>query len=77
MLGWCDRKRQRNDRAMTPLEEQVIELIRALPEEATIDDIMAELYFKGQVDSVLGELDEGMAVAHEEVERRLARWLRE
>jgi hypothetical protein len=46
---------------MAPLKEQVIELIRALPDAATIEDIMAELYFKAQVDSGLRELDEDKA----------------
>ena len=48
---------------MTPLKEQVIELIRALPDAASIDDIMAELYVKAQADSGLRELDEGKAAA--------------
>ena len=57
------------------VKEQVIDLVRNLPDEVTVDDIMRELYFKIQVDKGLKELDEGKGIPHEEVERRLARWL--
>lgn len=57
------------------VKEQVIDLVRNLPDEVTVDDIMAELYFKIQVDKGLEELDEGKGIPHEEVERRLSRWL--
>jgi predicted transcriptional regulator len=57
------------------VKEQVIDLVRNLPDEVTVDDIMRELYFKIQVDKGLKELDEGKGIPHEEVERRLSRWL--
>jgi len=60
---------------MAPLKQQVIRIIQALPDEATLDDIMAELYFKLQVDAGLGELNEGKGIPHEEVERRVSGWL--
>jgi len=58
------------------VKQQVIRMIEALPEEITVDDIMAELYFKQQVDAGLKELDEGKGIPHEEVEKRLSRWLK-
>lgn len=48
-------------------------MIEALPEEITVDDIMAELYFRKQVDAGLKELDEGKGIPHKEVEKRMAR----
>lgn len=59
------------------VKEQVIDLVKNLPDEVTVevDDIMRELYFKIQVDKGLKELDEGKGIPHEEVERRLSRWL--
>jgi len=50
-------------------------MIRGLPEKATIDDIIAELYFKLQVDSGLRELDEGKGISHKDVTKRLSKWL--
>ncbi len=60
---------------MAPVKQQVIEMIQALPDESTVDDIMAELYFRMKVDGGLKELDEGKAVSHEEVKDRLSQWL--
>jgi predicted transcriptional regulator len=56
------------------VKQQVIRMIEALPEEITVDDIMAELYFKQQVDAGLKELDEGKGIPHEEMEKRMAGW---
>jgi predicted transcriptional regulator len=56
-------------------KEQVIEMIRALPESTTVDDIMDELLFRIQIDHGLRELDEGKGIPHEEVKRRMSKWL--
>ena len=50
-------------------------MIQSLPEDITIDDIMSELYFKLQVDAGLRDLDEGSGISHEEVEKRMSKWL--
>ena len=60
---------------MSAIKERVIKMIKVLPENVTVDDIMAELYFKQQVDSGLKELDEGKGVIHEDVERKMNKWL--
>lgn len=60
---------------MAGVKEQVLQLVQSLPEDVTLDDVMAELYFKMQVDAGLKELDEGKGVPHEEVEKRMAKWL--
>ncbi len=60
---------------MAGVKEQVIKIVQSLPEDVTIDDVMAELYFKLQVDAGLKELDEGKGIPHEEVEKRMAKWL--
>lgn len=60
---------------MSGVKQQVIQMIQSLPEEVSIDDIMAELYFKLQVDTGLRELDEGKGIPHEEIEKRMSKWL--
>ena len=60
---------------MAGIKQEVIQLVESLPETATLDDIMAELFFKLQVDAGLKELDAGMGIDHSEVEKRLGRWL--
>ncbi len=60
---------------MTGVKEQVIQMIQNLPEDVSVEDIMAELYFRLQVDAGLKELDEGKGIPHEEVEKRMSKWL--
>jgi predicted transcriptional regulator len=57
------------------VKPQVIQMIKDLPNKVTLDDVMAELYFKLQVDAGLKELDEGKGIPHDEVEKRMAKWL--
>jgi hypothetical protein len=59
---------------MTP-KEAAIEMIRRLPEDATISDIMAALYVRLKIETGLRQLDEGKGIEHEEAEGRLSRWL--
>jgi hypothetical protein len=60
---------------MSELKETVIKMIRDLPENVTLDDIMAELYFRQQVDSALNELDLGKGIPHKTVKERMGKWL--
>lgn len=56
-------------------KDAVIELIKKLPEETTVPDIMAELYVRQQIDEGLAELDAGKGIPDAEVDQRLAKWL--
>ena len=55
---------------------QIAEAIRALPEDASIEDALERLRFMHAVEGGMRQLDEGQFVSQEEVERRLARWLK-
>lgn len=60
---------------MTGVKEQVIQMIQNLPDDVSVEEIMAELYFRFQVDAGLKDLDEGKGISHEEVEKRMSKWL--
>ena len=60
---------------MNAVKEEVVSLIQDLPDSVTLDDILAGIYFKAQVDAGLRELDEGKGVPHEVVEKRMSKWL--
>ena len=60
---------------MAGIKAQVVHMIESLPEDVTVDEIMAELYFRLQVDAGITELNEGKGIPHEEVERRMSKWL--
>jgi predicted transcriptional regulator len=56
-------------------KETVIELIKRLPDNVSVPDIMAELYFRQKADEGLRQLDAGQGVTHEEAKKQLASWL--
>ncbi len=58
------------------LKQAAIDMIRRLPDDVTLEDIMYELYFRQHVDEGLRDIEEGRTVPHEEVKRSLAEWLR-
>ncbi len=56
-------------------KDAVIEMIKQLPNEATVSDIMAELYVRQKVDCGLEQLDAGEGVDNDDAKKRLAKWL--
>jgi predicted transcriptional regulator len=60
----------------TKTKYQVIRMIEDLPEKVSVDGIVAELFFRLQVDAGLKELDEGRGVSHKSVEKRISKWLK-
>ena len=60
---------------MAGIKQQMIRFIERLPENATWDDVMAELYFRIKVDSGLKDLDDGKGIPHNEVKERMSKWL--
>ena len=59
----------------TTVKQSVLEMIERLPDTASVEDIMSELYFRQKVDEGLRQLDAGEGIEHEEAKRRLAKWL--
>ena len=60
---------------MSRTKEEVIKMIKQMPEEASVSDIMAELYFRQKVDSGLKELDDGKGIPHQQAKKRMKKWL--
>jgi hypothetical protein len=56
-------------------KDAVLEMIRRMADDATVTDIMAELYFRQKVDDGLRQLDAGEGIDDEQARQRLARWL--
>ena len=57
-------------------KEAILEMIRKLPDNVTVADVMAELYFRQKVDQGLRELDEGKGIPHDQTRARLQKWLK-
>ena len=57
-------------------KEQIVRIIEKLPDDVTVSDVIAELYFKQQVDTGLKELNDGKGVSHLMVREQLVKWLK-
>ncbi len=57
---------------MIPEKEEAKRLIERLPENASWDDIMYELYVKKKLSESLKAANEGRIVSHEEVKKRFS-----
>lgn len=61
---------------MEAIKEKVITMIQNMPQDISVEDIMAELYFRYEVDEGLQQLDKGKGIPHIEVEKRMKKWLK-
>jgi predicted transcriptional regulator len=62
-------------RTMETAKEQVQQLLSALPEDATLEDIQYHLYVRQKIEQGLADVAAGRVVSHAEVQQRLAKWL--
>lgn len=58
-------------------KQRALETINKLPDTATLEDIMAELFFRQKVERGLEDIREGRVVSHDEAKRRLSQWLQQ
>lgn len=63
-----------HNRAMTE-KEIVLETIRALPDDCSLEEIAERIEFMAAVQKGLDQLDRGEGIPHDEVKRQLASWL--
>jgi predicted transcriptional regulator len=56
---------------MQNAKESARQIIDDLPDQATWEDIMYELYVKQKIEAGLKAVEEGRAIPHEEMKRRL------
>ncbi len=60
---------------MKTAKEQVLELLRQIPEDSSLEDIQYHIYVRQKVEKGLEAAKEGRVVPHEEVVNRMRRWL--
>lgn len=56
---------------MSQAKEAAIKIITNLPDQATWDDIMYQLYVKKKIELSLKSAEEGKVYSHEEVKKRI------
>jgi predicted transcriptional regulator len=55
----------------TKVKERVIEAVRGLPDDATVEDAMERLYFLAKVEEGLRQVEAGQTIDAEEAKRRI------
>jgi predicted transcriptional regulator len=53
------------------VKERVLDAVRDLPDDATVEDAMERLYFLAKVQEGERQADAGQTVSHEEAKRRV------
>lgn len=59
---------------MTIPKQKVFELIKDLPDEVDIDEIIYRLYLMQKLESAERDVQEGRVVSHEEVVKETSKW---
>jgi predicted transcriptional regulator len=59
---------------MMTTKEQIIELMRKLPDDATIEDAIYKLYVVSKIERGMEQARNGEGIPHEEVMQRFAKW---
>ena len=56
-------------------KQQVQAILENLPEDASLEDIQYHIYVRQKIEQGLEDAAAGRVISHEEVQRRLAKWL--
>ena len=60
---------------MDSVKDEVIKMIHTMPNDVSVDEIIAELYFRQKVDAGLYTLDINQGLEHDKVKEKLTKWL--
>ncbi len=61
---------------MSTIKESVISIVKEMPENATLEDIMESLYVKQKILKGQSQLESGQFYTHEEAKEILKEWLK-
>ena len=61
---------------MPTIKESVISIVKEMPENATLEDIMESLYVKQKIIKGQSQLESGQFYTHEEAKEILKEWLK-
>jgi len=62
---------------MQTAKQEVIELIKGLPDNSTLEEIQYSLYVRQKVQRGLQDVEEGRIYSQEKVEKRMGKWVGE
>jgi len=60
---------------MLTAKQEVMELLRDLPDSSTLEEIQYCLYVRQKIHRGIADIEAGRATSQEEVEKRMEKWL--
>lgn len=57
-------------------KQQVLDMIKDLPEKVDVDELMYRLYLKEKLEAAEKDVCEGRLIQHEEVVRETSKWFK-
>lgn len=64
-----------SDHEMSASKDQLLDVLKGLPDDCTVEDILHTLYVRLQIKQAIWSLDNEPTFTQEEVEQSLSRWL--
>lgn len=61
---------------MTITKQQVLEIVKDLPEKVEVDEIIYRLYLRQKLEAAEKDVKAGRGVPHQEVVRETAKWFK-
>ena len=61
---------------MTTEKENILEMIKELPNDVSMEEIIEAIYVRQKIEKGLKDSEEGYLFTHEEAKERLAKWLK-
>ncbi|PKL57427.1 MAG: hypothetical protein CVV34_07310 [Methanomicrobiales archaeon HGW-Methanomicrobiales-5] len=60
---------------MQSAKEEVMEILKRLPDNSTLEQIQYHLYVRQKIERGIKDIEEGRTFTQEEMERRMEKWL--
>ena len=60
---------------MSKVKQAVVDLVKALPDTCTLEDVQYELYVRQKIERSMRAVAAGRVLSHEQVKKRFAKWL--
>ncbi len=61
---------------MSTIKEEVISLVKKMPENTTLEDIMEQIYVKQKILKGQNQLESGQFYTHDEAREKMREWLK-
>ncbi len=64
-----------NQRKMKTAKKEVRKILERIPDNSTYEDIRYHIFVRAKIERGLEDMRKGRVLSHEEVEKKIAKWL--